>query len=252
MGMFESIAQRDLPVVLLIDDDLVSREVAATMLTLSGYTVHSAESGEDALKMLVAGQCDPGAIVTDVQMPGLSGVELISRLRDACKGVPVYAVSGSQPPDEIVAAVNGVLLKPFDANALWKLFQREPSQRRESYIESKEPVVSVEVLNQLRQMMTEKAVREIYAAMVMDLDRRIGLLGSAIARHDQEEVRRIGHSIKGGCGMAGAMQAARLGALLEAGFKGQDNQLDNSRALLSDLRAAAAQLHRILEDELPA
>ena len=40
-------SKRDLPVVLLIDDDMVSREVAATVLIMGGYTVHTlAESGE--------------------------------------------------------------------------------------------------------------------------------------------------------------------------------------------------------------
>ena len=38
--------------VLLIDDDLVSREVTATVLTMSGYTVHTAVSGAAALEML--------------------------------------------------------------------------------------------------------------------------------------------------------------------------------------------------------
>ena len=40
-------------------------------------------------------------------------------------------------------------------------------------------------------------------------------LEAAIAKGDDAEVRRIGHAIKGGCGMAGAIQAARLGALFE-------------------------------------
>ena len=51
--------------------------------------------------------------------------------------------------------------------------------------------------------------------------------------------------------MAGAMQAAKLGSLLESSDP-NDNQFDNSRALLRDLRAAAQALQRILEDELPA
>ena len=50
--MFEHAAQSELPVVLLIDDDLVSREVTATVLTMSGYTVHTAEDGPAALEML--------------------------------------------------------------------------------------------------------------------------------------------------------------------------------------------------------
>ncbi len=96
--------------------------------------------------------------------------------------------------------------------------------------------------------MSEPAVRQIYAAIVADLARRIALLEAAISKKDVAEVRRIGHAIKGGCGMAGALQAARLGAELESPV----NHLDNSPALLEKLRAAAASLERMLEVEFPA
>jgi HPt (histidine-containing phosphotransfer) domain-containing protein len=75
----------------------------------------------------------------------------------------------------------------------------------------------------------------------------------AIGKGDDGEVRRIGHAIKGGCGMAGALQAARVGAMLEEiSGESDSNHLDNSMALLGDLRAAARNLERMLEAELPA
>jgi HPt (histidine-containing phosphotransfer) domain-containing protein len=78
-------------------------------------------------------------------------------------------------------------------------------------------------------------------------------LEAAIAKGDDHEVRRIGHAIKGGCGMAGAIQVARIGALLEEiPPDTESNHLDNSMALLSDLRTAARNLERMLEAELPA
>ena len=67
------------------------------------------------------------------------------------------------------------------------------------------------------------------------------------------EASRIGHAIKGGCGMAGASQAARLGALIEKGARsGSGNHLDNSGVLVGDLRAAARALESMLDPELPA
>ena len=42
-------AQRNLPTVLLIDDDLISREVMATILTMSGYSVHTAVGGAESI-----------------------------------------------------------------------------------------------------------------------------------------------------------------------------------------------------------
>ncbi len=57
--MFERTSQKALPLVLLIDDDLVSREVTATVLTMNGYTVHTAENGAAALEMLAAEGAGP-------------------------------------------------------------------------------------------------------------------------------------------------------------------------------------------------
>jgi HPt (histidine-containing phosphotransfer) domain-containing protein len=101
--------------------------------------------------------------------------------------------------------------------------------------------------------MSEAAVCEVYQAVVTDLGLRIEALAAAMAKGDGAEVRRIGHAIKGGCGMAGALQAARLGARLE-GWDSQsgDNQLDNSAALLSDLRSATQRLQNMLDAEMPA
>ena len=255
--MFELASQKQLPVVLLIDDDLVSREVTATLLTMSGYTVHTAENGAAALEMLAAGECRPYVILPDVilmdaQMPGLSGTQLIAELRARSKA-RIYAISGSGPPPEVTAAADGLLLKPFDAESLHKLLDGQKPDYVLTLLDPNQPVVSAEILAQLRKLMPESAVRQIYVAVVADLGRRIEALAAAIAKGDAAEIRRIGHAIKGGCGMAGALQAAHLGVLLEtAPLKSQDNQLDNSTALLRDLRAAALNLERMLDAELPS
>jgi CheY-like chemotaxis protein len=250
--MLERSNERRLPVVLLIDDDLVSREVAATVLTMAGFTVHTAVDGEAALDMLATEVCRPGAILMDAQMPGLSGINLIAALRSH-SDARIYAISGSNAPPEVANAADGFLLKPFNAESLRKLIDGYQPPVPPTLLDLNEPVVSAEVLSQLRKVMPESAVRQIYSAVVTDLGVRIEALGGAIARGDAAEIRRIGHAIKGGCGMAGALQASRLGALLEStplNFK--DNQLDNSAVLLSDLRSAAQGLERMLNAELPA
>ena len=250
--MLERSTERRLPVVLLIDDDLVSREVAATVLTMAGFTVHTAVDGEAALDMLAREVCLPGAILMDAQMPGLSGIKLIAELRGRTSA-RIYAISGSNAPPEVADAADGFLLKPFNAESLRRLIDGYQPAAVSTLLDPNEPVVSAEVLFQLRKVMPEPAVRQIYTAVVTDLSARIEALGAAVARGDAAEIRRIGHAIKGGCGMAGALQAARLGALLEATPLGaKDNQLDNSAILLSDLRAAAQGLERMLEAELPA
>ncbi|HUB29640.1 MAG TPA: response regulator [Terracidiphilus sp.] len=240
-------SDRDYPTVLLIDDDLISREVIATILTLNGYTLHTAADGTAALEMLDGEKCRPQVILVDIQMKGLNGVELIQELRNRAEA-GIYAISGSAPPKEVLAAVDGFLQKPFSPEALQKLLDEHKSTVDVPEITSDEPVVSPKILSQFRQMMPEATVREVYVAVVTDLKKRSEALGAAIARHDVTEVRRIGHSIKGGCGMAGARQAARLGELLEA----EGDELNNSTAIHLELKTARENLERMLEVEFPS
>lgn len=266
--------QRDLPTVLIIDDDLVSREVTATILTLDGFTVHTAPGGVAATELLAARECEPAVILMDVQMDGLAGVPLIQKLRQLSVA-RIFAASASQPSAEITAAADGVLLKPFGAEALTSLLRKKSAQpvagasqpetmsstaslngsSADGKMEggSSDPVINPETLAQLREMMPDTAVRQIYSAIVTDLSKREKALEIAFAADDIREVRRIGHAIKGGCGMAGALQIARLGAMLESGgLESNGNQLDNSTRVLNDLRVATSHLKSMLDAEFPA
>jgi CheY-like chemotaxis protein len=254
-GMHKLMAQRELPTVLLIDDDLVSREVAATVLTLSGYTVFTAESGEAALERIGVKGCNPAVILMDTQMPGLCGAELIKQLRRSVKAT-VIAISASDASEEVRKAADGFLFKPFDAAAMESVLEnRKPklvtSKRVGGGDASGDPVISQETLAQLRSLMPEEGIREVFSAVSADLEKRIAELEFAIGNGDIAQVRRIGHAIKGGCGMAGALQAARLGAMLEAlPDETVGNHLGNSAKLLEDLRSAARNLERMLTSEL--
>lgn len=240
-------ANHDLPVILLIDDDMISREVIATLLTLHGYTVHSADDGAAALAMLDAGDLVPQVILMDAQLPGISGLELMHQLRERCS-VSILVISGSEGADSIVAAADGFLMKPFNAEALTKLIEGRIPLHAAAFAENSEPVLSRDTVARFREMMPESMVREVYATVASDLKERSEALKEAIAAGNATAVRQIGHAIKGGCGMAGAKQAAMLGAMLER----ESDQLDNSPAVLRDLYAATRSLERMLEVEFPA
>jgi CheY-like chemotaxis protein len=263
--MLSLTSPREPPTVLLIDDDMVSREVLATILTMGGYPVYTAEEGARALELLALGECRAGVVLMDAQMPGLSGTSLIGELR-AISPASIFVISGSRPPDEVVAASDGFLLKPFGADALNALLGERERRRAQRVASGPDPgatIVNPETLAQLREMMPTAAVRQLYEAIVTDLARRTTALEAAIAKNDGAEVRRIGHAIKGGCGMAGALQAARLGGLLESGVLERAgwgaangapgiNHLGDGASILGDLRTAARNLERMLVEEFPA
>jgi signal transduction histidine kinase len=78
--------------VLLVDDDDAVREVCSTMLEEIGCAVTQASSGEQALAVLKSGNFT--VIVTDVAMPGMSGVELADKAREFAPKLPVLFASG--------------------------------------------------------------------------------------------------------------------------------------------------------------
>ncbi|KAA6459088.1 response regulator [Acidobacteria bacterium AB60] len=236
---------RQLPAVLLIDDDMVSREVMATMLTLGGFSVHTAESGEESLALLEDPASAPGVILMDTQMPGLSGLPLVRALR-AHTAALVYAISASQPHPDLLVQTDGFLLKPFGPEELQRALQAGLPKKPEPSPVQDAPVVDRIKLAELRSAMRESRVRELFEAVIADLHKRHGLIAAAIQQRDAAEVKRLAHAIKGGCGMAGAAQAARVGQLLES--RGDD--LEYSRSLLPYLREATENLKRMLEAEL--
>ncbi len=258
--MLDLVHPNDHPTVLLIDDDMVSREVIATVLTMGGYPVHTASDGESAIKMVTSGECVPGVILMDAQMPGLSGTALLGQLRAASKA-SLVVISASAPPNELIVAADGVLLKPFTPANLTALLEKRAAKRSQdpaTNLPPTEVVVNPETLAQLREMMSEAAVKQIYEAIIADIDRRLTAINAAVQNNDAAEVRRLGHAIKGGCGMAGAAEAARLGALIEdgaievTGSEGYVNHLDNRAPVLDELRAAAENLKRMLVVEFPS
>lgn len=109
------------PAVLLVEDDPPTRAFLAQNLMADRFTPHPVGSGEEALDLLAGMR--PDAAVVDVGLPGLSGLDLISTIRDAepgapwDPGMPILLMSGEAGP---LAAVRGIergaddfVAKPF-------------------------------------------------------------------------------------------------------------------------------------------
>ena len=88
--------------ILLIDDDVFFREVLLHMLQKDGHIVTEAHDGVKALALL--GRLRPDVIITDILMPHMDGVELITELSRQCNQTPVIAMSGGRR--SITAAFN--------------------------------------------------------------------------------------------------------------------------------------------------
>jgi CheY-like chemotaxis protein len=114
--------------LLLVEDDEVSRLYLRTLLTSLGYPVTPAESGEEALAQWKEQHF--GAILLDIQLPELSGLEVASRIRaqereQGRERVPIIALtaySGAEDRRRIrEAGMEHYLTKPTEASALEKV-----------------------------------------------------------------------------------------------------------------------------------
>lgn len=84
-----------LPTILFVDDEAMLREVGQTILVEAGYRVIVAEDGHDALARLAdMGSAPPDLLVTDVVMPGMSGVQLAEEVVRLSSGTRVLLCSG--------------------------------------------------------------------------------------------------------------------------------------------------------------
>lgn len=93
------------PTIFLVDDDEFIRSVLADMLRPAGYAVAEFPSAEAFVAALRPGMS--GCLILDMQMPGMSGVELQAELRRREIGLPIIFLSGHEDVPTTVAAIKG-------------------------------------------------------------------------------------------------------------------------------------------------
>ncbi len=122
-GAEEPPGERRGPATLLIVDDLEeNREILRRFLQSKGYRVLEAGGGEEALRLVDADRID--LVILDVMMPGLSGTEVLERLRRRFEPtrLPVIMATAKDRPEDIVEALalgaNDYIAKPIDLTVL--------------------------------------------------------------------------------------------------------------------------------------
>jgi CheY-like chemotaxis protein len=119
------------PRVLVVDDDALLRRVVRTGLVKAGFDVAQVGTGKDAISLASAYELD--LIITDLQMPGMSGLELLRALRQEQLYCPVIVMSGSREAREasiLAAGAFAFIPKPFGLEELQAEARRAVEQRQ--------------------------------------------------------------------------------------------------------------------------
>lgn len=101
--------------ILIVDDEILILKSLQADLEESGYKIVVASSGEDALAQMARKSCD--IVVTDLMMDGMSGIELIQKIREQNSDLPVIIITAYGELTTAIAALRlgaaDYLLKPF-------------------------------------------------------------------------------------------------------------------------------------------
>jgi DNA-binding NtrC family response regulator len=152
--------------VLIVDDDLALLEALpeALRLRMGGVTVETADSAATALDRMADRDYD--AIVTDIRMPGMDGLELLDEIRTRRPDTPTLIITGHGDNDLVVHALRGgardFIQKPIDRDyfvaALYRAIREHVATRR-----VKERQVAMESWADELERVVEKLERELRA-----------------------------------------------------------------------------------------
>ena len=117
-------------VIHLVDDDEAIRESLSFLLDTAGFEVKTYESGESFMAALPG--VESGCIVTDIRMPGMSGLDLVQAIKAAGRTVPIVVITGhGDVPLAVEAMKAGVadfIEKPFGDEGFLKAIRSALSQ----------------------------------------------------------------------------------------------------------------------------
>ncbi|MGY2460757.1 nitrogen regulation protein NR(I) [Vreelandella sulfidaeris] len=138
-------ARNDVARVVIVDDDRAIRWVLERALAQPDLDVECIERADVALTRLL--ESPPDVLVTDIRMPGIDGLDLMARVREAHPDLPVIVMTAHSDLDSAVASYQGgafeYLPKPFDVDEALALVRRAVAHARER----QRPVTVPEGLN---------------------------------------------------------------------------------------------------------
>ena len=119
-----------MPTILIVDDDDAIRGTLYDLLS-DRYECHTASMAEEALQYLEVEKYD--AVLTDIAMPGLTGVELLQRVQQQGSGTPVILISG-KGSEEVTNSLIGMgafayVTKPFTLDEIELAVERAVAQK---------------------------------------------------------------------------------------------------------------------------
>lgn len=245
--------------ILVADDHEANRMVVQRLLQKAGHRVVCVNGGEAALDAMEASEYD--AVIVDLHMPGLSGLDLLKHLRVMQAGgplrTPVMVLSADVTPESMSrceqAGARAFLAKPIMATRLLDLLSEIASKGsldpasstvsgvpRPVAVSGTDPVLDPGVLDELQSLgMGESFERQFIAQCMSDARDCILALSQALERGDSVQMREHAHALKG--------VSSNLGLVALAVSSGEMMRLPEVQ-ITRDWRRRVSDLNARLED----
>ncbi len=245
--------------ILVVDDNIVNREVALALLSRLGYETASAHSGQAALEALARSSFD--AVLMDVEMPEMDGFQATRLIREGesqtgCRKTPVIAMTAhalkgdrdrclGEGMDDYLAKplrapeLQGVLEKWTSANMPGGFGAAEPRDNASN----KETLQTEPLLPEFpvfdrpglvnRMMGDERLARKILSRFLSEPPERLAEMEKSIQSGDLAKTARLAHMLKGAAGSSGAVRLEETAKnLLEASRKEDGARIQHLLAML--------------------
>ncbi len=120
-----------MPSILIVDDERSMREFLQILLEKDGHSVSVAAEGEDALKQIEKQEFD--LVISDIRMPGISGLDMLARLKASRPDLPVIMITAFASPEDAVTAMKDgafdYITKPFKIDEIKKVIRSATSRK---------------------------------------------------------------------------------------------------------------------------
>ena len=141
--------------VLVVDDERSMRDFLKILLEKEGHKVATADNGEKALEIL--GSQAVEVVVSDIRMPGITGIELLESIKEEFPDLPVIMITAFASPDDAVLAMkNGAfdyISKPFNVDEIKSVIESATSKTQQTGKPQDLSASFPEIIGQSREML---------------------------------------------------------------------------------------------------
>jgi two-component system response regulator HydG len=181
--------------ILVVDDDLAMREMLTSLFSDHGYSVREAASVDEALELVREEDFD--VILSDIKMPGRSGIEMVGELRSIRPETPVVLMTAFGSIDSAVESMRAgafdYITKPFEPEAVLLTLERS-LERRVLVEENRRLRRAVDRTTQLGDLIgTSPAMREVFGLIRRIAHSRSSVLITGESGTGKEVVARTVH-----------------------------------------------------------